>query len=97
MNISIFLTAGNGEVLSTDMTSLDENFKWESEHIPAVGDNVTIDLEHLSQLAWAYNIGWIDGKVVEREFKTQSNEVELTVEVERSVAEKLMQAISEQP
>jgi len=96
MKISIWLTASNGKALSANITDFDKNFKWESEHIPEVGDNVTIDLKHLSQQPWAYDIGWIDGKVVEREFKAQCDEVELTLEIQRTVASTLRRVISEQ-
>jgi|GEM_PF-4852469 len=85
MKVSLWLTTSNKVTFSADMTSIDENFKWETEHIPLVGDNVTINLEHLSHLKWADDIGWIDGKVVERKFTASTNEVELTLEIENTV------------
>jgi len=91
MRVLIWLTSDNGETLSTELTNIDKTFEWETQNVPAIGDTVSIDLEHLSHLPWAYNLGWIDGKVVEREFKTKCDEVELTLEIERSVGEKLRQ------
>lgn len=95
MKITIWLTADNGKILSKGLTQLDKNFNWETKHIPNVGDNVTIDLEHLSHLLWADEIGWIDGKVLERNFQAGKDEVELTLEIERTVAKVLSEVTTE--
>jgi hypothetical protein len=79
--------------LSADLEQLDENFIWETEHIPNIGDNVTVNLEHLSHLPWANDIGWIDDRVVEREFKACKDSIELTLGIERTVGEKLRRVI----
>ena len=93
--INIWLTSGKAKDLSTDLIALVKDFEWETEHIPVVGDNVSINLQSLSHLSWADDIGWIDGKVSEREFKAQTSEVELTLEVERTLAQRLRQVLAE--
>ncbi|WP_293355171.1 MULTISPECIES: hypothetical protein [unclassified Microcoleus] len=81
--IEIWLTSGNGKILSVDLTSLIKDFFWESDHIPLVGDNVNIDLDYFPHVAWRGDVGSICGKVVERDFESCSQTVMLTLEIER--------------
>jgi len=93
--INIWLTANNGKDLSTDILAFFPHFKWETDHVPLVGDNVSINLESLSHLDWADDIGWIDGKILEREFEAGTDKVELTLEVERTVGQLLNRVLNE--
>lgn len=94
VKINIWLTCNNGKDLSTELTTLIEDFRWETEHLPVVGDNVSINLESLSHLDWADDIGRIVGKVVEREFSAGTSEVELSIQLERTLAQRLSRILT---
>lgn len=92
--IQIWLTASNGEDLSANLLDFIPEFKWETEHIPAVGDNVTINLESLTHLDWADDIGWIDGKVLGREFEAGTDRIELTLDIKRTLGQRLSRILA---
>ncbi len=87
--IDIWLTAGNGKILSVDLTSLIKDFYWESDHVPLVGDIVNIDLDYFPDIVWRGDVGSICGKVVERYFESCSQTVMLTLEIERLMGQQL--------
>ena len=95
--IEIWLTADNGKVLNRDLRELYKDFSWNTESVPIVGDDVSINLKSLSHLDWADDIGWIDGKVVRREFKACSDVIELTLDVERKLAQRLARILIDCP
>lgn len=91
--ITIWLTASNGRDLSTDLLALIPDFCWKTDHIPDISDNVSINLESLNHLDWADDIGWIDGKVASREFEAGTDKIELTLDIERTVGQKLSRVL----
>lgn len=93
VKLEIWLTCGEDQILFTSLKDIYPDFMWELGFIPLIGDTIKIN-EDLFKESSRLGLGWIYGKVVKRDFFAGGNTVELSVEVERSRAIQIREALT---